>query len=70
MLEKDNEHTAMIESWMNAFEKKIEYINDGIKLVNTDIEQYRNKINTYYSQSSTFRSRVEEVYSNSARKIL
>lgn len=70
VLDKDNEHTAMIESWMNAFEKKIEYINDAIKLVNTDIEQYRNKINTYYSQSSTFRSRVEEVYSNSARKIL
>ena len=66
----DNEHTAMIESWTSAFKKKIEYINDAIKLVNTDIEQYRNKINTYYSQSSTFRSRVEEVYSNSARKIL
>jgi hypothetical protein len=67
---KENEHTAMIESWTSAFKKKIEYINDAIKLINTDIEQYRNKINTYYSQSSTFRSRVEEVYSNSARKIL
>ena len=64
----DNKHSSMMESWTNAFNKKIEFINDGIQIVNTDIEQIRNKINTYQSQATTFRNRFHDVYVNNVRK--
>ncbi|MGX8716501.1 MAG: hypothetical protein ACSW8C_00745, partial [bacterium] len=63
------ERTTIFESWTAAFNKKIGFINDAIDIVKTDIEQIRNKIDTYQSQANTFRNRVQDVYINSIRKI-
>ena len=66
---KAQERTTIFESWTAAFNKKIGFINDAIDIVKTDIEQIRNKIDTYQSQANTFRNRVQDVYINSIRKI-
>ena len=63
------ERTTIFESWTAAFNKKIGFINDAIDIVKTDIEQIRNKIDTYQSQTNTFSNRVHDVYINSIRKI-
>ena len=60
---------ATIASWTDAFNKKTGYINTAIDTVNTDIEQIRNKMNTYQSQATTFRNRAHEVYANTVRRM-
>ena len=64
---KENQQ-AMINAWTKALKDKTQYIDNAIQNVNIDIEQSRNKINTYETQASTFRSRVYDVYVNTIRK--
>ena len=66
---KGADGVAMLESFQGAFNKKVEYLDNAIDVVKTDIEQIRNKINTYQSQASTFRNRVHDVYVNTIRKV-
>ena len=66
---EENEHTAMIESWTNAFSNKTQYINTAIDTINTDVTVDRSKIDTFDSLTSTFRSRAHDAYTNTASNI-
>ena len=65
----DQKHTAMIESWTNALSNKTQYINTAIDTINTDVSVDRSKIDTFDSLTSTFRSRAQDVYLNTAANI-
>ncbi len=66
---EENEHTAVIESWTNAFSNKTQYINTAIDTINTDVTVDRSKIDTFDSLTSTFRSRAHDAYTNIASNI-
>jgi hypothetical protein len=66
---EENEYTAMIESWTNAFSNKTQYINTAIDTINTDVTVDRSKIDTFDSLTSTFRSRAHDAYTNTASNI-
>lgn len=62
-IENDNDSTARLQSWQNAFQSAIDAINASVKTVETDIQNLRTKIDTYTTLGNTFRNRTFDVYS-------
>ena len=62
--EADNK---VVTSWQDALQKKTSYIDTAIESINTDIEVFRNKIDTFDSMCSQLNSRVQDVYLNTIK---
>lgn len=62
--EKDEDWTAVINSWSTAFSNKTQFINTSIDTFNTDVTVDRSKMDTFSSLASTFRSRAQDTYTN------
>ncbi len=62
--EADNK---VVTSWQDALQKKTSYIDTAIESINTDIEVFRDKIDTFDSMCSQLNSRVQDVYLNTIK---
>lgn len=65
--ENHKNDNKVVTSWQDALQKKTSYIDTAIESINTDIEVFRDKIDTFDSMCSQLNSRVQDVYLNTIK---
>ena len=61
--------TDVVASWTDALSSKTRFIDTTIDTINTDVQVYRQKIDSFDSICSTFRSKAQETYLNTLSNI-